>query len=75
MAHKIKTTTDSIDHVYAGEKLWVDESGENLVPDGDESAAVLFAVEGDEISREDAVRYGLVKPTADEKKALAADEE
>lgn len=60
--------------VIAGETMWLDESRENLVADGDPAAAFLFAAEGAEISRDDALRYGLVKATKDEKAADTAGE-
>jgi hypothetical protein len=64
---------EAVNRVVARDRMYLDSSGEKLVAEGDANAASLFAAEGDEISREDAVRYGLVKPTAEEKKALAAD--
>jgi hypothetical protein len=59
--------------VVAGERLWLAEDGETIVADGDARAASLYATPGQEINREDAVRYGLVKPTKDEKPVLAAE--
>jgi hypothetical protein len=55
--------------VVAGEQMWLDETRETLVAEGDPRAAFLFATEGQEISRADAVRYGLVKPSKEEKAA------
>jgi len=63
---------EAMSRVIARDRMYLDGSGEKLVAEGSTAAAELFAVPGDEISREDAVRYGLVKPTAEEKKAAAA---
>jgi hypothetical protein len=40
-------------------KLWLTADKERVVEDGDPDAAFLFAGEGDEVSDEDAKRYGL----------------
>lgn len=43
----------------AGRRLWLTSDGKRLVEDGDPDATTLFAGEGDEVSDEDAKRYGL----------------
>lgn len=65
---------DSVSRVQAGQRLYVDASGDKVVAEGSPEAATLFAAEGDEIDRDDAIRLGLVKPTAAEKKAAAKDD-
>jgi hypothetical protein len=41
-------------------KLWLTADREHVVEDGSSEAAFLFAGEGDEITTEDAERYGLL---------------
>lgn len=65
---------DAVNRVVARDRMYLDASGEKLVAEGSTEAATLFAVEGDEINRDDAVRYGLVKATAAEKKAATKDD-
>jgi hypothetical protein len=43
----------------ADRKLWLTADREKVVEDGDPAAAFLFATEGDEITDEDAKRYGV----------------
>lgn len=45
--------------VTADRKLWLAADKETVVEDGDAGAAFLFASPGDEISDEDAKRYGV----------------
>lgn len=45
----------------ANERLWLTANGEKLVKDGDPEAAVLFTTPGKFVSKEDAVKFGLVK--------------
>lgn len=52
---KITTTAYRSDR-----KLWLTADRERVVEDGSSEAAFLFAGEGDEITVEDAERYGLV---------------
>lgn len=40
-------------------KLWLTADKERVVEDGDPAGAFLFATPGDEVSDEDAKRYGL----------------
>ena len=62
--------------VEAGEALWFTEDHEELVSEGDPRAAQLFVSAGKRVSREDALRYGLVKADkADKEAAKAAAEE
>src|SRR3990167_620944 len=50
----------------AEQKLWLTAGRDELVADGDRRAAFLFCVPGDEISREEAERYGLLAPAPPE---------
>lgn len=43
----------------ADRKLWLTADKERVVEDGDPAASFLFATPGDEISDEDAKRYGV----------------
>lgn len=43
----------------ADRKLWLTADREQVVEDGDPDAAFLFASPGDEVSDEDAKRYGV----------------
>ena len=72
MAHDVKEVTDSTSAVELGEKLWLDADG-NVVKDGDRKAAELIGPAGYRLSREKAIAYGLVKPSAGEKKQADAD--
>lgn len=56
--------------VYADERIWRTED-DRLVADGDPGAFELFAAPGQAIKRSDALRYGLVKPSAAEKNVAA----
>lgn len=74
MAFKI-IENESVDRwVESEEPLWLTADGERLVAEGDPEAASLFAAAGHRIGREDALRFGLVKPTKDEKQMLQAEE-
>jgi hypothetical protein len=42
------------------ERLWLTVDGERIVAEGDPAAAALYAAVGQQISREEAERYGLV---------------
>ncbi len=60
--------------VESDDRLWLSADG-TLVGEGDPSAASLFAVPGQRISREDAERYGLVKASKAAKVVVSEDEE
>ena len=48
--------------VEVNERLFLTADREKVVPEGDPEAAFLFATPGDEVSEEDAKRYG-IKPS------------
>lgn len=52
---------ESVGRFEAGERLYLNAAGDRLVPADSHDADTLYAIEGDEISHEDAVKYGLVK--------------
>lgn len=58
----------------ADRKLWLTADKETLVEDGDPKAAFLFASEGDEVSDEDAERYGLKPKKAEAKQSAPAED-
>lgn len=53
-------------------KLWLTSDKERVVEDGHPEAAFLFASEGDEITDEDAKRYGVKQAAAPANKARGA---
>jgi hypothetical protein len=56
----------------ADRKLWLTADREQVVEEGDSRAAFLLAAPGDEVSDEDAKRYGLKsKPKSEDKQAPA----
>lgn len=57
-------TKETATHTWytTDEGLWLTEDGK-VVPDGDPSAAFLFAAAGSQVSVDDAEKYGLVKGT------------
>lgn len=65
---KVDEVNETSAVVVLGEKLWLADDG-SVVADGDPSAAVLIGPAGLRLSRPDALRYGLVKPTKDEQAA------
>jgi hypothetical protein len=71
MAELKVTELEGASRVQAAQRLYVDASGEKVVAENSPDAASLLAAEGDEIDRDKAVKLGLVKPTAEEKKAAA----
>ncbi|MCX9146614.1 hypothetical protein [Erythrobacter sp. WG] len=56
-------------NVIAAERLYLTADKEQLVADGDERAAFLYATEGDEIPEEMAKKFGLVDGKLKSKKA------
>lgn len=73
MAFDVNEVTETATAVELGERLWLDADG-NVVKDDDPSATELLGPAGYRLPRDEAIRLGLVKPTADEKKQLAAGE-
>lgn len=55
-------------------RLWLTADRERVVEEGDPSAAFLLAAEGDEVSDEDAERYGVEAVLLAEVKAVASAE-
>lgn len=74
-AHKVIERESHDRWVEAAEPLWLNEAGDKLVAEGHADAASLFASAGKRISREDAIRFGLVKPDKADKAALAEEGE
>lgn len=71
---KINEQREVRDFVLAEERLYLTPDRERVVRPDDPDARFLFASEGSEILREDAIRYGLVTPTKEEKKALSEEQ-
>lgn len=57
--------------VVARQRLYVNTAGDKIVAQDSDDVGSLLAAEGDEIPRDRALELGLVKPTAEEKKAAA----
>lgn len=70
MPFDVREVSETSESVELGEKLWLTADRERLVPDGHREAAFLFGTPGKRVSREDAIRLGLVEQT-DEEKARA----
>lgn len=62
MGFDVERITETTALVVVNEKLWLTEDKDEVVADGDERAKFLLATPGDEISVEDAERYGLLEP-------------
>lgn len=75
MAFKINRNESRDRWVESEEALWLNADRSALVAEGDPEAAHLFASAGKRISREDAIRYGLVKPDKGDKAAQAEEGE
>lgn len=67
---KINEQREVRDYVIAEERLYLTPDRERVVRPDDPDARFLFASEGSEILREEAIRYGLVKPSKEEKAKL-----
>lgn len=76
MAFEITEVSETSHTVRVDEKLWLTADRDRLVADGDPEAAHLFAAAGDEITRDEAEQFGLVKAKAapaDKQRAKAED--
>lgn len=60
MGLQVNTNGGTGQMVTVHEKIWLTEDGTELVPDGDERAARLFATPDMQIPAEEAEKYGLV---------------
>lgn len=59
--------------VDATEKLWLTADKGQLVPDGDERAAILFCIPGQKVSRADAQRYGMLRAADEDTEPVPAE--
>lgn len=59
------------DKYVADERLYVSEDGKSLVKEGDPRAAFLFTTPGKHISKEDALKFGLIEDEAKQAKTPA----
>lgn len=71
MAKKKQLQALQSDKFIADERLYISEDGKSLVKEGDPRAAFLFSTPGKHISKEDAIKFGLVEDEAKEAKAPA----
>lgn len=61
MAKKTQALTPIASEKFtANERLYVSEDGKSLVKEGDPRAAFLFTTPGKTVSKEDAVKFGLI---------------
>lgn len=73
---EVKVDEVAVTHqVVARQRLYLNEAGDKVVAEDSPDAASLLAAEGTEIPRDKALELGLVKPTAEEKKATKDDAE
>jgi hypothetical protein len=57
---RLKVQKETAEYVEAEERLWLTADRERVVPDGHPDAAFLFTTPGQQITREEAERYGLL---------------
>jgi pyruvate/2-oxoglutarate dehydrogenase complex dihydrolipoamide acyltransferase (E2) component len=71
---KVNELATTLRTVEAQDRMYLTADRERLVAEDDPEAASLFASPGTEITRADAIRYGLVKEAPEEKQARQAEE-